>query len=138
MRVGSSSPVRKTAAAALGLISAPLASAIMLTAYTILVDQTDVTGNWFPLAVIYYSAAAVVTLFVGLPIFLVLVRFDLVRAWSAILAGTIIGALVALGIGFDSIGIAGVLVMAASGAASALTLWLIWGLAQDKHAAAGT
>jgi hypothetical protein len=116
----------KGLASVIGFIVAPLAAAIVLTTYTLVMDGTAIGSSPFSMALIYYSACAVVALVVGLPMFVVLLRFRRIQAWTTMLAGAVIGGSVALAIGFDMLRPVGVLAMAASGTAAALVFWLVW------------
>jgi len=81
--------------------------------------------------VFYYFSAMAAILF-GLPVFLVLFRFNLIRWWSALGAGMTIGAL--MGVIVESphvIQIPEILFIAATGAASTLGFWLIWKQGRD-------
>lgn len=116
----------KGLAGVIGFVMAPLAAAILLTTYTLVMDGSGIGPSLFPMTLLYYSACAVVALVVGLPVFLVLLRFHRIEAWTTVLAGAVIGGLVALAIGFDTLRPTGVLTMAAAGAVAALVFWLVW------------
>jgi hypothetical protein len=118
--------MRKGLAGLIGFVVAPLAAAILLTIYTLVMDGSGVGSSLFPMTLLYYSACVVVALVVGLPVFLVLLHFHRVRAWTTVLSGAVIGGSIALAIGFDTLRPAGVATMAASGAAAAMAFWLVW------------
>ncbi|HZF30251.1 MAG TPA: hypothetical protein VE907_14120 [Gammaproteobacteria bacterium] len=121
-------------ASIVGFLFGPLVSAAALTIYTAIMDGR--VGDGLPmLFAIYYSACAVVTVVLGVPVFLVLSRFDLVRAWSSLLAGAVIGALVAVTIGSKSIESAGLVALTASGAVGALAFWLVWFFGSGERSA---
>jgi hypothetical protein len=76
---------------------------------------------------VFYYFSAMAAGLLGLPIFLVLFHFKLIRWWSAVGAGLAIGAL--MGVIVESphpIQIPEILFMASTGAASTLGFWLIW------------
>jgi hypothetical protein len=76
---------------------------------------------------VFYYFSAMAAGLLGLPIFLVLFHFKLIRWWSAVGAGLAIGAL--MGVIVESphrIQIPEMLFMASTGAASTLGFWLIW------------
>jgi hypothetical protein len=116
----------KGLAGVIGFVVSPLAAAIVLTAYTLIMDGAAVSSSLFPMVLIYYSACAAVALLIGLPVFLVLLRFHRIRAWTTMLAGAVIGASVAFAIGFDTLRPVGVLTMAASGTVAAVVFWVVW------------
>ncbi len=122
--------MRKAIAATCGFLIAPLVSALILVVFTLVADGSARSGGLLILP-IYYSAAAGVTVLLGLPIFLVLLRFNLVRWWSALLAGTVIGALAGITIGRQAVELAGFLVMVSASTASGLTFWMIWRLGRE-------
>jgi hypothetical protein len=79
---------------------------------------------------LFFSAAAVTLL--GVPAFLVLYRFGLVRWWSTVGTGLLIGALIGVAVRFPATQLQDLVVMSAMGALSALAFWLVW---KPRHAA---
>jgi hypothetical protein len=76
--------------------------------------------------VFYYFSAMAAVLF-GLPIFLVLLSFKLIRWWSALATGLVIGALMGIIVKSPQpIHFPEMLFLASTGAASTLGFWLIW------------
>jgi len=100
------------------------------TAVLFLADLIRGRQAGFPVAtvigfgVIAYLVAAFITAALGIPSFLVLRHFNLVRWWSALLSGAAIGVLIAFAFGAVPDGVA-IIVMSTAGAASAFVLWLI-------------
>jgi hypothetical protein len=123
--------MRRRTAAVLGFLSAPLVSALIGAALTPVTRTFDLRA-FLGLVPVFYFFAAVVTVLLGIPAFLLLLRFKLVRWWSALGAGFLIGALVALIMRSpNAIQPRDVLVFAPTGAASALSFWLIWKLGRE-------
>jgi len=95
------------------------------------------------LTVLFYVFSITFTLLFGVPIFLVLRRFNLVRWWSCAVAGVVIGALVAEMILPDAAGaddrIRFLSLCAAVGALSGFAFWAIWrrGITAAVHENAG-
>jgi hypothetical protein len=121
--------------AVISFLVAPLFPAAMLglltpiTGGVINTDPVSILG----LMPVGYFFSAVATALLGVPAFLLLKHFDLVRWWSAIASGLVIGALVAIAIRLPSVVQArDLLVMVPIGGASALIFWLIW---RPRHAA---
>ncbi len=80
---------------------------------------------------LFFSGAA--TLLLGVPAFLLLNHFGLVRWWSAAISGIFIGAVVAVVIRAPNIvQLNDLLVMVPIGGLSALVFWMIW---RPHHAA---
>jgi len=129
--------MRKGIAATVGFLIAPLISALILVVYTLVADGAAPSAGLLILP-IYYSASAGATLLLGLPIFLVLLRFNLVQWWSALLAGMVIGALAGITIGRHVVELAGLLVVTIAGTAAGLTFWMIWRLGKERPTAVGT
>jgi hypothetical protein len=78
-------------------------------------------------AVIFYGISAVVTAAFGAPIFVWLLRINLVRWWSALLAGIVVGAAVAVIVRLPNLAsLHDVWLLGLEGAASAFVFWLIW------------
>ena len=95
-------------------------------------------------ALIFYVITAAVTAALGAPIFFLLRRRNLVRWWSALLAGFLIGAAVSVLLRLQTIRympgamlLHDSLLLGLEGAASAFVFWIIWRLGctpARKHA----
>ena len=78
-------------------LSAPLVVAIGWAAYTFFLADPDsrpvseVIGEFFVTVVIVYMGAAWATVLVAVPLYFLLRRFDLVRSWTAVFVGALIG-----------------------------------------------
>jgi putative effector of murein hydrolase LrgA (UPF0299 family) len=74
----------------------------------------------------YLISAAVAALF-GAPIFFWLRRINLVRWWSALITGFVVGAVMALVVRLPSLAhMREILLLGLEGAVSAFVFWLIW------------
>ena len=109
----------------------PLVAALIFAATNSLVQPSDIVGRleMVPLA---YIPALFFTVVFGLPVFLLFVRFKLIRWWSTVGAGFAIGVLVGFIIGPSSPQLPYMLFMGAVGAATSLVFWLIWRLGSDQ------
>jgi hypothetical protein len=82
---------------------------------------------------IFFFFSGVATAVLGVPAFLLLNHFGMVRWWSAIASGIVIGTVVALAIRLPNVvQPRDLLVMVPMGGVSALIFWLIW---RPGHAA---
>jgi RHS repeat-associated protein len=88
----------------------------------------DGTANRIGMVPVFYYFSAMATVLLGLPAFFLLLRFRIIRWWSVVVGGLVIGALMGTLVGAPNhTQLPNVLLMAATGAASALGFWLIWG-----------
>ena len=128
----SGAKIREVAFAALGFFAAALPISVLF-AFTspglgggFEADPLTLLG----LTALFYIFSIIFTLLFGVPIFLVLRRFNLVRWWSCALAGVAVGALVAEMILPDGAGasdrISFLSLCGAVGAVSAVGFWAIW------------
>ena len=118
--------MRRVTATVVGFIVAPLIAATIGAVLTPVTRGPDVLAS---LALVpgFYFFSAVPTILLGVPAFLALLRFNLVRWWSALGVGFLIGTLMAVIVRSpSSVQAHDFLVMAPTGAASALSFWLIW------------
>lgn len=118
----------KIKTAIVGFLVAPFMSA------SIGITQTEVFGDldvatFFGLLPLFYFFSAVATILFGVPIFLILNRFKLIKWWSTLSAGMLIGALATIIFSFpNEIQFKALLTMSSMGGASAFFFWLIWSL----------
>lgn len=119
--------MRKITAAVTGVLVAPLVPAtVVALGMPITGDSWDIVNRVVMIPFFYgYSVAAAMLL--GVPIFLLFLRFGLLRWWSTIAAGIAIGAAVAF-IVFSHLTVSGLIIMALHGGVSAFVFWLIWRL----------
>lgn len=114
--------MRKHVATTLGFLIAPLFATIALVAIGAAksgyyhIDISALVG-----AAIFYCYTLAVTLIIGLPIYLLLRKFNKVTWWSALLAGTFCGAVMAF-ILLNALN----LVVIVIGGLSGFVFWLIW------------
>ena len=86
-------------------------------------DAQSVLGSFF---VIYFFAVAA-TVILGIPVFLVLNKIRLVRWWSALGAGALIGIIAVIAVTFTgSVSLPTVVRYAVLGGAAGLTFWMFW------------
>jgi hypothetical protein len=117
--------VTKGTATIIGFITAPLVVAV--TGVVLTPPAMKDAVSMFGFGGFFYFIAALVTMILGVPSFLVLTRLKRITWWSTTVIGAAIGALA--GIVYyspNSAAIGGLLSMAAMGAASAFVFWLIW------------
>lgn len=124
--------MRKITATATGFLIAPLVPATVIAlGMPITGDSLDIVNRVVMIPFFYgYSVAAAMLL--GLPIFLLLLRFGLLRWWSTIAAGIMIGAVVAF-ILFSHLTVSSLLIMVLHGGVSAFIFWLIWQRGRDPE-----
>jgi hypothetical protein len=84
--------MRQFAAVALAFFSAPIVPAVVLAVMSSF--GTDLVGILMASTLFYFWALAF-TVVLGTPVFMLAVWFDLVRLWSALLGGAVVGAAVA-------------------------------------------
>lgn len=113
---------------------APLSSALIGMARTDFLSGFSVI-TFFGWLLIFYFFSSVATLLFGMPLFLIFKKFDLVRWWAMTAAGILVGILAARIFSMPgNMQLEGVLTMAAMGASSAFSFWLVlmWGR-EDKN-----
>jgi len=110
----------------LGFFAASVAPVLILAA------ALPFAGNWGALQILgllllYYVVSALATLIFGVPVFRLLRHLQLIRWWSALSAGFVIGALMAALVRMPhQVRARDVFVMGSAGVASALSFWTIW------------
>jgi hypothetical protein len=126
--------MQRLTAGIIGFAAAPLAPAVLFAMENSLMSPKDILGRlgWIPLI---YVPALVITVVLGLPLFLLLRRFELVKWWSALGLGAVVGALVGLLLQSPQFDIVQLLYSTSSGCLGALGFWLIWRQGRDscKH-----
>jgi hypothetical protein len=127
--------MRRSTAGVLGFAVAPLISAVILSATTRLVDRFDIVAR-IGMVPVFYFFSALATIVLGLPAFLLFSRFGMVRWWSILGSGLLIGALMGAIVGKPNRAqVPDMLLMAAGGTVAALGFWLIWRQGQHANAA---
>jgi hypothetical protein len=116
------------AVAVIALLASALVPALLLGALTPLTgdlrNKNPVT--MLAMAVVFYPFAAALAVLLGLPTFFLLRWLGILRWWSTLLAGCVIGT-VAVSIATHQILLGrGLLLHAGIGGASALVFWAIW------------
>jgi hypothetical protein len=123
--------MRESTAAIIGFLIAPVIPGLMFGILTPLhpkgISWPDIIGL-FPLG---YGYSLVATMVFAVPTFLVLRRVKLIRWWSSVLTGFVIGALVSVVLQWPSFqGLpnptGNLLIYALTGCSSGLVFWLIW------------
>jgi hypothetical protein len=118
--------MRTVTAGIVGFLVAPLIAALILSATTRLVPPSDIIARIGMLPVFYYFSA-VATCLLGLPVFLIFRRLRLLRWWSVLASGFVIGALMGALVGESNHAqLPDMLLMAGAGAVAALGFWAIW------------
>jgi hypothetical protein len=118
--------MRQTTACLVGLVVAALIPAFVFAVFSPVVEGFDVAGILGGFALFSFFSL-IVTAVLGVPAFLVLLRLRLVRWWSALLVGFVIGALVGVLIGgMGALFSPQVLATAGLGVLSSLAFWLVW------------
>jgi hypothetical protein len=106
---------------------APLVAAVLCSSITLI--SVGFPGGWsefLATILVTYIYAAAGTVVLALPTYVLLIRFDLVRWWSALAAGGVLGLLFGVMIGpFSAPLLRGTFPLAIIGAASGLVFWLI-------------
>ena len=124
--------MRRTTAAVVGFLVASLIPALLFSVLSPVSGGTDIIAM-LRLLPGFYVFSLLATVVLAVPVFLLFLRFRLVRWWSVLGAGFGIGAL----IGFivrspNPVQIRDVLVMSLTGVAAALGFWLVWNQAKAK------
>jgi hypothetical protein len=84
--------------------------------------------------VISYLITLAFEVALGLPILLLMARFRLVRWWTALISGLIVGVVVAIALRLPNlVEVRDVLVLGLEGAASAFTFWVVWILGPEPN-----
>jgi len=89
-------------------------------------------------AAIFYLVSAAATALLGAPIFFSLLRINLVRWWSALVAGFVVGAVAAILVRLPNLAHAReIMLFGLEGAASGFVFWLIWKQGREPATTAG-
>ena len=118
MKQTTSQAIQATAAI-LGFIIAPAVPAVFLSLISTVSSVDDGTMG-LGLAPFIYFFSFWVCFFLGIPAFALGLHLKLIRWWSALITGAVIGAVLCVGDPYA------LLTMCPLGAVSALTFWLIW------------
>ncbi len=115
----------KMVAAALALVLAPVVSTVLF-AFSGMLTEGGVAGTKGALVLVYlYSLAAGLVL--GLPLLLLGLRLNLVRWWTALVAGIVAGGVAMFIFSLpDAVTAHNLAYAGAIGAPSGLAFWLIW------------
>ncbi len=113
---------------AAALLSFPVASSIPFAAMWY---QSPPTGDSLNLSlvlfgIVIYLMVTLVTVTLGLPMYLVLRRFALVNWWASCAAGALVGALIGLTFGRSGVDTASIDTMVPAGCVSGLFFWISW------------
>jgi hypothetical protein len=125
--------MRTTTAAIVGFVAASLVPALVFSLLSPIAGRFDweIALRGFP---IFFFFSLLLTAVLGVPAFLVLLALKLVRWWSALAAGLVIGGLIALLLGFPNAPQLNTLVgMGGTGAAGALAFWVVWTQRSDAQ-----
>lgn len=120
--------MRKATAGVLGFLVAPVVPALTLAlASSFMAKPTADLLSILGFTALYYFVSAAATILFGIPAFIVLFRFKLIRWWSAAIVGAAIGILMDFAAQIPrQAGPLDLLIMGAIGSAAALAFWLIW------------
>jgi hypothetical protein len=116
--------MQRRTAGIVGFVVASMIPAIVFSAFTPLVERSDIVGRigLFPG---FYLFSASATVLVALPTFFLFLRFNLVRWWSVLGVGFAIGALMAIIVRWPTQP-REVIIMGGIGVLSALGFWVVW------------
>jgi hypothetical protein len=113
-------------------LTAPLITAIAGVVIFPVAIESDIYGKVFWLLMFYFFSTMLAVL-MGLPAFYLLRHLRLIRWWSVIIAGFIIGAIVALSrLELSIFLVQDILIMGSSGGAAGFVFWLIWSRGRDE------
>src|SRR6478752_5410002 len=87
--------MRRKLAGVIGLLSAPLASAVIAVLTTPAATEIGL-ANMLGFLVLFYIVALVLELLIGGPLFLICFYLNIIRWWSAVCVGGLIGAVAAV------------------------------------------
>ena len=125
MRMRSLGVNRKTATS-LAFLTVP---AIPMLVGAVLTPQTGAFDliTILVFAAIFYLVSAAATALLGAPIFFSLLRINLVRWWSALVAGFVVGAVVAVLLRPPNLAhVREIMLLGLEGAVSGFVFWVIW------------
>ena len=109
-----------------GFLAAPL-----VTAFIFVFFGGTPGGILFWLFVAYICAFLAMIVF-ALPLFVLLFAWNLIRWWSCLISGALIGALVAWFVRGNTLDIEALIPLSLAGAASGLSFWMIWWVGTDR------
>jgi hypothetical protein len=125
--------MRSTYAAIVGFIVASLIPAIAFALVNPLTDRGS-AKSFLGWVFVFYLYSFLVTLFMGVPVFLVLRRFGLIRWWSALASGSAIGSLVVVLVNPSAAASRDMVLAVGAGALAALGFWAVWMLGKGDKA----
>lgn len=121
----------KNKATFLAFLTAPFVSSAIGITQTATFGPLDLS-TFFGLLPIFYSFSFMAMILFGLPIFLLFRRYNVVKWWSTLGAGIIVGALAAVIFMLpNAVQIGGLITMSVMGGASSFVFWLIWNLGSE-------
>jgi hypothetical protein len=117
----------QSSAAYVGLYMAPLVPAVCVAVGSPAFQPTDVLSiiEW---GLLFYPISLVLGSLVGLPIFFVMSSLRLVNWWAIVAGGYLVGALIAVIIGFlvGGFQLKAITIFGLEGAGASLIFWLFW------------
>ena len=119
--------MRKLTAGALGFVIAPVVPALIVVAR---MAHDLKLGFYAPAVLAMYVPAAFFTLLFGLPMFLLFLRFRLIRWWTVLASGFAIGGIVALILQSPNFFPIEIFWTALAGMAGAFCFWICWQLGE--------
>lgn len=115
----------------IGCFIAPLIAAAIAVGLTA-VKQDSNYFSLLGLFPIFYFYAFAAMILLGLPIFYILLHFNLISWWTAILAGSLVGVVIAVVLRMPStVNVGDMIALSAIGAISGFSFWLIMHLGQN-------
>lgn len=135
--------MKEATSTVLGFLAAPVVAGILFAVFGWIIDHSEVqtAGYISVMFLIGLLFSAVATVVIGVPAFILLRRFGLVRWWSALATGFTIGAMIgiiqiwpslnllpqAMWVGYVMRNFIGLGVI---GAVAAFTFWMVWAQGQ--------
>jgi ABC-type transport system involved in multi-copper enzyme maturation permease subunit len=113
-------------AAAIGVVVASLVSTVLMAGLTMIQTGTNASSalGLFP---VYYLFSTLFALVLGVPAFLLLLRFNALSWWTLTVVGMLVGALAAVVLRLPSdFHAPDLLVTVPVGGVAALGFWLVW------------
>jgi hypothetical protein len=119
----------------LGFLVAPLISAVIFSATSPILESLGLIAR-AGMVPVFYFYSLLPTIVLGVPAFVLLFKLRMIRWWTSIGVGLVIGGVMALLVeGSHRLRVPELVFMALTRAASTFAFWLIW-LAGDGHAQA--
>lgn len=124
--------MRKVMSCILGLFAAAMLPAVVLAISTPIIRSGFSIGQ-LGLVPVFFVFTFSASVFLGLPLFLLMSRFQFMRWWSASICGALVGALVAtlVRLPFTPM-IQDYFVYVPLGTASAFLFWLVWFVREER------